>query len=73
MKKKIFGGLAVLAIAAMAAFNVNLSAQEENLSTISLANVEALAGGEGEDFLCTYSYADYCIYGDIYVINVRRV
>ncbi|WP_139785148.1 hypothetical protein [Parabacteroides sp. Marseille-P3160] len=43
MKKKIVGGIAVLAIAAVAAFNVNLNAQEERLSNISLANLEALA------------------------------
>jgi len=43
MKKKIFGGIAVLAIAAAAAFNVNFSAQSNGLSDVSLANVEALA------------------------------
>lgn len=52
MKKKIVGGIAVLAIAAVAAFNVNLNAQEERLSNISLANLEALAQNEnGEDRL----------------------
>lgn len=44
MKKKIIGGIAVLAIAAVAAFNVNMNTQETNLSLLSLANVEALAG-----------------------------
>ncbi len=43
MKKKILGGIAVLAIAAIAAFNVNMNTQSSNLSDISLANVEALA------------------------------
>jgi hypothetical protein len=43
MKKKILGGIAVLAIAAVAALNVSFSAQSSNLSDISLANVEALA------------------------------
>jgi hypothetical protein len=49
MKKKIFGGIALLAIAAMAAWNVNLNSQSNELSDISLANVEALAneGGTG--------------------------
>jgi len=47
MKKKIFGGIAVLAIAAMAAFNVNMNTQNDNLSDLSLANVEALAQSEG--------------------------
>lgn len=43
MKKQILGGITTLVIA-VAAFNVSLSAQEENLSTINLANVEALDG-----------------------------
>lgn len=43
MKKKILGGIAILAIAVVAAFNVNISVQENGLSDISLDNVEALA------------------------------
>jgi predicted exporter len=44
MKKKLFGSIAVLAIAAMAAFNVNINNSSENdLSLISLNEVEALA------------------------------
>jgi hypothetical protein len=43
MKKKVFGGIAVLVIAAIAAFNVNFNSQSNELSAISLANVEALA------------------------------
>ena len=43
MKKKIFGGLFVLAIAAVAAFNVNMNSENDQLSLLSLANVEALA------------------------------
>ncbi|GAB6011593.1 NVEALA domain-containing protein [Viscerimonas tarda] len=46
MKKKIFGSLAILAIAAVTVLNVNLSSQKELLSDISLANVEALAQDE---------------------------
>ncbi|MDR2916482.1 MAG: hypothetical protein LBV74_16920 [Tannerella sp.] len=42
-KKKIFGSIAVLAIAAMAAFNVNVNSQDNGLSYISLDNAEALA------------------------------
>ena len=45
MRKKILGGIA---IAAVAAFNVSLNSQN-NLSDISLANVEALAGNESGD------------------------
>jgi hypothetical protein len=43
MKKKILGGIALLAIAAVAAWNVNLSLQSNDLSGISMANVDALA------------------------------
>ncbi|MCY4778296.1 NVEALA domain-containing protein [Sphingobacterium sp. UT-1RO-CII-1] len=50
MKKKILGALAVVAIAAVATFNMNINNNDE-LSAISLANVEALAmnesGGSG--------------------------
>jgi hypothetical protein len=43
MKKKILGGVALLAIAAVAAWNVSLNSQGNELSAVSLANVEALA------------------------------
>ena len=45
MKKKIFGSVAVLAIAAVAAFNVNMgfNSQNEELSALTLSNVEELA------------------------------
>ena len=43
MKRKILGSIAVFAIAALTAFNVNMNSQENGLSDISLDNVEALA------------------------------
>ena len=44
MKKQVLGGIAVLAIAAVAAFNVNLNMnQKSDMSLLALANVEALA------------------------------
>ena len=47
MKKKIFGGIAVLAIAAVTVINVNLGMKDNgNFSLLSLANVEALANGD---------------------------
>lgn len=46
MKKKIFGGIAVLAIAAFAAFNMNVNTQENQASSLTLANIEALAQNE---------------------------
>jgi hypothetical protein len=42
-KKKIFGSLAILAIAAMAAINVSVNTREDGLSDVALNNVEALA------------------------------
>ncbi len=54
MKKKILVGIAVLAIAAIAAFNVNLNMDQKNeLSLLALVNVEALAQNEegGSDFI----------------------
>ena len=47
MRKKIIGGFAVLAIAAMAAWNVNYGSQTKGMSDLELANVEALAQNEG--------------------------
>lgn len=44
MKKKIFVGIAVLAIAAIAMFNVNLNTnQKSGMTLLTLANIEALA------------------------------
>ena len=40
---KVLGSIAVLAIAALTAFNVNMNSQENGLSDVSLDNVEALA------------------------------
>ncbi|GHT71284.1 hypothetical protein FACS189455_2720 [Bacteroidia bacterium] len=61
MKKKILIGFAALAIATVVALNVNISAQGEKLSDVSLANVEALADGEvSVGNICYYQYAAYC-------------
>jgi hypothetical protein len=43
MKKNILGGIAVLAIAAVAAWNVSVNKQSKGLSGIMLTNIEALA------------------------------
>jgi hypothetical protein len=47
MKKYILGGIAAVAIAAVAVTNVNLGAKGNDLSDVSLANVEALATENG--------------------------
>ncbi len=64
-KKKIFGSIAVLAIAAMAAFNVNVNTQENGLSDISLDNVEALAD-EINPINCIY----YCYSASYYACGL---
>ncbi|GHT65347.1 hypothetical protein AGMMS50239_24900 [Bacteroidia bacterium] len=49
MKTKIFGGIAVLALVAVAAINMNLGTKDNHLSDISLENRDALANEEGEN------------------------
>jgi hypothetical protein len=44
MNKKFLYGIAIFAVAAVAAWNVNLNSQKSDMSGLSLANVEALAG-----------------------------
>ena len=72
-KKKIFGSIAVLAIVAMAAFNVNVNLDGNKLLDISLTNIEALADpeGKGETWNCKSSsiwcyYDSSWVYGDFY-------
>jgi len=43
MKKKIFGIIAILAITAVTAFNVNLNINGGEIASLSFANIEALA------------------------------
>jgi hypothetical protein len=47
MKKVILGGVAAIVVAVLATVNVNLNSQNDNLSDLVLANVEALAQNEG--------------------------
>ncbi|MDD3323183.1 MAG: hypothetical protein PHS59_17255 [Paludibacter sp.] len=54
MKKKIFGGIAVVAIAVAVAFNVSVVNQRSNyVSNFALVNVEVLALAEPGDFTDT--------------------
>jgi hypothetical protein len=61
MKKKIIGGIALLAIVAVAAWNMDLNSQSDKLSAVSLANVEALAQSEVEDIGCNKEYDEVCV------------
>ena len=49
MKKKIFGGIAVLAVAVVVAWNVNVKSRTDVISDVKLANVEALAQESSEN------------------------
>jgi hypothetical protein len=53
MNKKFLSGFAVLAIAAVAAWNVNFNSQTNGMSDLALANIEALAGENGDGYSCT--------------------
>lgn len=64
MRKMITGGIAIIAISAIVAFNVNLSKQSNNLlSSISLKNnVEALATEASSNKVCCQSpYDSVCV------------
>jgi|GEM_PF-6337557 len=55
MKKKILGGIAIVAIAVAVAFNVSLSKQKQDAtSTLALSSVEALAQLESGDYCDLY-------------------
>ena len=79
MKKKIFGAVLIVAIAAGAMINVNLN-KVSNKGDIALANVEALASGEVYvPYLCRpISYSVCAIertdqYPSGYIITGNRV
>ena len=59
MKRKIFGFFAIMAIAAMAVWNVNFGSKTNSMSDVMLANVEALAVGEGTTVWSEYSTSEY--------------
>jgi hypothetical protein len=69
MKKKILGGIAILAIAAVAVFNVNFNSQSNDLSDVSLANVEALAQESAEQICCNKAFSNE----DCVIINQTPV
>jgi hypothetical protein len=60
MKKKIIGGIAIVAYAAIIGLNVKMNSQESKLTNLALANVEALAeetGGNAHD--CPGGYCSF--------------
>jgi enamine deaminase RidA (YjgF/YER057c/UK114 family) len=69
MRKKIFGAIAVVAIAGAIALNVNLKTQTEDTSQLTLSNIEALAQTEGRtdcygpkmDGVCLFENGIHCV------------
>jgi hypothetical protein len=60
MKKKFFCGVAAIAVATVAAWNVYLSTQVNNKMTdVMLANMEALAQGENNPWQSCEAKQDY--------------
>ena len=51
MRKRIFNVGVLVAFALVAGYNVYSSQKSDDMSDMALANVEALAGGEGIDRL----------------------
>jgi hypothetical protein len=55
MKKKILAGIVLCAIAVLAAWNVELGIKSYDWSTVSLANVEALAQESSSTIDCCWT------------------
>ena len=58
-KKKFLGSLAILVIAAITAFNVNVNTKETRLSDVSLDNVEALTSESGAYYCLNLSGCNF--------------
>lgn len=59
IKKKILVGIAVLTIVVITVLNVNLNSDPNNLSSVSLVNIEALAAELPEVVIsCSTTYHD---------------
>ena len=62
MKKKILYAVACVALAAVAGWNYQQSQKESELSDLTLANVEALASGEGSEYGTLYGNSSGTLY-----------
>lgn len=71
MKKKLLGGIAVFVMAAVVAINVNLVIpKQNNLSSLVLANLEAL--GRNESGGNSYDYPDGRAYSSICNVEISK-
>jgi hypothetical protein len=82
MKKTYLVSIAILAIVAVAAFNVNLNSQSDKLSAMTLANLEALAQGESDGGLTwkclsividTYEQSSYSYECGRYYLSAKSI
>jgi hypothetical protein len=75
MCKKIIGGITVIAIAAVAVWNVsvNLNSQKNELSDISLANVEALATEIGLMVHCCGNYGECARINYVTIVGHKQI
>jgi len=61
--RKLFGIIAIAAVAVAAGWNFNQSKNEANLSNLALMNIQALASGESGGIDCASNYKGaYCGY-----------
>lgn len=63
MKKKIFGAALIAAMALTAGWNFNQSKNKVDLSDLALANAEALARGESDEWYSGYEKGEKTING----------
>jgi hypothetical protein len=66
MRNKIFSSIAVLAVAAVAVWNLNVGSKNGSMSDVMLANVEALADEIGPATGTSYDCVTSIQYGGIY-------
>lgn len=71
MKKYILGGIALLMIATVVAWNVNLDTKSNDLSVLSLVNIEMLAYGEHNENNHWTDWLEQGLTKDEYVKNVE--
>jgi hypothetical protein len=74
MKNKIIYSVVLLAVAGLAAINMSINTRGNDLSDVSLANVEALANEINEIIYCRPAYIWVCewsvpLYGEPIPLN----
>lgn len=71
MKIKFLGAIAAITIATMVAFNLNINSDTNELSALTMNNIEALASGEsGTSMKCEGDGSKWCPLSSSYVYKV---